>query len=115
MDPVESVRTEFMREVCRSMEEAGVATAASGSGSGAGAGQNGGGPASLRFMAYLSLVATEVGAEVDQRRHQLTINGSRPQNVLGIWLLFFGGEEGRGKGRASSSMSSYTVQPSIKL
>lgn len=54
MDPQESVRTEFMRELCRSLEEAGSI-----GGAGAGA-QGGGGASSLRFMAYLCLVATEV-------------------------------------------------------
>lgn len=48
LDPVATVRTRFMREVCRNLEEAG--------GISGGAGAAG----SLRFMAYLSLVATEV-------------------------------------------------------
>lgn len=54
MDPVESVRAGFTRELCRSLEEAGTVGGAGGVQSG------GGGAASLRFMAYLSLVATEV-------------------------------------------------------
>lgn len=58
MDPKEPVRAEFIRELCRGLEETGPG--AGGGGVGAQGGGGGGGPSSLRFMAYLCLVATEV-------------------------------------------------------
>lgn len=65
MDPSERGRTGFLREICRSLEQTGVAGATAGGSSGGaaamgGAGAHGGGASTLRFMAYLCLAAFEV-------------------------------------------------------
>lgn len=60
MDPSERVRAEFTREVCRNLEQTGVASGSSGEREGGGTVSGSNGTSKLRFMAYLCLAAFEV-------------------------------------------------------
>ncbi|CAM9264954.1 unnamed protein product, partial [Choristocarpus tenellus] len=62
LDPVESVRTDFMKEICRGL------VTCSGFGGGTRGGGTASGPSTLRFMAFLCLVATETEALRNEAR-----------------------------------------------